>query len=161
MSWKLKTFSELSKQELYDIITARINVFVVEQDCPYPELDGKDQDSYHLFYIEEKGAIAAYSRILPPGVAYDEASIGRVIVNKKYRGKGLAKDMLRQALDMIHYKLDAKRVKIQAQQYLQHFYASFGFKSVSDMYLEDGIPHVDMLLTLDDEISADHDHIRS
>lgn len=145
MNFTLKTFEQLTNTELYNILKVRTEVFVVEQNCPYLEVDGKDVQSYHLFK-EENGKIIAYLRILPPGVSYEELSIGRVLVKKEYRGKKLAQQMMDQALQFIHYELKEKTIKIQAQAYLHNFYASFGFKVISETYLDDNIPHIDMLL---------------
>ena len=145
MQFTLKTFEQLSNVELYNILKERTNVFVVEQNCPYPEVDGKDVHSYHLFK-EEKGEIIAYLRILPPGVSYEELSIGRVLVKKAYRGQQLAQQLMATALQFIEEELHETTVKIQAQNYLRKFYGSFGFEPISETYLEDNIPHVDMLL---------------
>ena len=145
MNFTLKTFEQLTNTELYNILKARTEVFVVEQNCPYLEVDGKDVQSYHLFK-EENGEIIAYLRILPPGVSYEELSIGRVLVKKEHRGKKLAQQIMDQALQFIHNELKEKTIKIQAQAYLHNFYASFGFKVISETYLDDNIPHIDMLL---------------
>ncbi|MGD6832871.1 GNAT family N-acetyltransferase [Sutcliffiella halmapala] len=145
MTWYIKRFDDLSNMELYNILKERTSVFVVEQNCPYPEVDGKDPQSSHLFK-EEYGEIIAYLRVLPPGVSYKEASIGRVLVKKEFRGQGLAVELLRRGLDFIHDELKEDIVKIQAQDYLRKFYGSFGFKAITETYLEDDIPHVDMLL---------------
>lgn len=145
MMWYLKTFDELSTKELYAILKERTNVFVVEQNCPYLEVDGKDEASYHLFK-EINGDIAAYLRILPPGVSYSQSSIGRVLVKKEYRGQGLAYELMQKGIDFIHTELQQQDIKIQAQHYLREFYGSFGFEAVSEVYLEDDIPHIDMLL---------------
>jgi ElaA protein len=145
MSWNLKRFDDLTNKELYIILKERTTVFVVEQNCPYPEVDGKDPQTYHLFK-EENGEIIAYLRVLPAGVSYQEASIGRVLVKKEYRGRGIAEELLRRGLDFIHDELKENTVKIQAQDYLRKFYGSFGFKAITETYLEDNIPHVDMLL---------------
>ncbi|RKQ12092.1 GNAT family N-acetyltransferase [Ureibacillus endophyticus] len=145
MNFQLKTFNELTTTELYNILKERTDVFVVEQNCPYPEVDGKDLQSYHLFK-EENGEIIAYLRILPPGVSYPELSIGRVLVKEDYRGQKLAQQMMEQALSYITSELKETTVKIQAQHYLEDFYRSFGFEVISEVYLEDGIPHIDMLL---------------
>lgn len=143
--WYLKAFDALSTKELYAILKERTNVFVVEQNCPYLEVDGKDEASYHLFK-EVNGDIAAYLRILPPGVSYTESSIGRVLVKKEYRGQGLAYEMMQKGIDFIHNELQQRDIKIQAQDYLRAFYGSFGFEAVSDVYLEDNIPHIDMVM---------------
>ena len=145
MSWKLKSFDELTNTELYNLLKERTLVFVVEQNCPYLEVDGKDPVSYHLFK-EDNGEIVAYLRIVPAGIAYQEASIGRVFVKKEYRGQGIAGKLLKRALDYIQNELEETKVKIQAQDYLRKFYSSFGFQPISETYLEDNIPHVDMIL---------------
>jgi ElaA protein len=145
MSWNVKRFDELTTTELYAILKERTQVFVVEQECPYLEVDGKDLLTYHL-YKEENGEIAAYARLLPPGVSYTEASIGRVFVRKEYRGRGLAGELLIRSLDFLHGELGETKIKIQAQEYLREFYGSFGFTAITDSYLDDGIPHIDMVL---------------
>ena len=144
MKWELKKFDELNVEEIYKILKLRIEVFVVEQECAYQDCDGKDQKSYHLF-LEDEGRIAAYLRILKRGLSFDEVAIGRVIVNKDYRGKGLAREMMLKAIKFIEEELNEKEIKIQAQVYLVDFYGSLGFKKISEEYLEDKIPHVDML----------------
>ena len=145
MGWNVKKFDELTNSELYNLLKERTMVFVVEQNCPYLEVDGKDPFSYHLFK-EDQGEIVAYLRILPAGVSYQEASIGRVFVKKEYRGSGMAGELLKRGLDFIESELKETTVKIQAQDYLRKFYSSFGFQPISDTYLEEHIPHVDMLL---------------
>lgn len=145
MNFKLKNFEQLTNTELYNILKERTAVFVVEQNCPYPEVDGKDLQSYHL-YKEENGEIIAYLRILPPGVSYKELSIGRVLVKKEHRGQHLAHQLMEHALQFIQNELNETTVKIQAQEYLRDFYGSFGFEVISETYLEDNIPHIDMLL---------------
>ena len=145
MSWNIKKFEELTNIELYNLLKERTKVFVVEQNCPYLEVDGKDPFSYHL-YKEEEGEIVAYLRVVPAGVSYQEASIGRVFVKKEYRGQGIAGELLSRGLDYIQNELKETSIKIQAQDYLRKFYSSFGFQPVSETYLEDNIPHVDMLL---------------
>jgi ElaA protein len=146
MSWKLKKFDDLTNIELYNLLKERTLVFVVEQNCPYLEVDGKDPFSYHLFK-EDNGEIIAYLRIVPAGVAYQEISIGRVFVKKEYRGQKIADELLKKGLDFIRNELKETTVKIQAQDYLRKFYSSFGFQAISETYLEDNIPHIDMLLS--------------
>lgn len=139
-----KKFSELSQEELYEIIKLRIDIFVVEQNCPYPELDRKDYKAIHHF-IKENNKIVAYLRILPKGVSYDEISIGRFIVKKDQRGRGLAKKILNNAITYIEKEIHETEIRLSGQKYLEKFYNSFGFDTVSDVYLEDDIPHVEML----------------
>lgn len=147
MKWNLKKFNELTITELYNILKERTKVFIVEQDCPYLEVDGKDTQSYHLF-LDKEGEIIAYLRILPSGVSYPEASLGRVLVKKEYRGLGLGKELLKRGIDFIQNELKETTIKIQAQNYLNKLYSSFGFQTVSNIYLEDNIPHIDMLLQI-------------
>lgn len=144
MNWVVKKFSELSSDELYEILKLRSEVFVVEQECIYEDCDGKDKKSYHLF-AEQNGEILVYLRILEKGVSYNEISIGRVLANKKYRGRGFAKQMMLRAIEFIEHYLNQKTIRISAQVYLLNFYSSFGFVKVSDVYLEDEIPHIEML----------------
>ncbi|MGE6489393.1 GNAT family N-acetyltransferase [Paenisporosarcina sp. NPDC076898] len=143
--WTIKSFQELSTTELYTYLQLRVNVFVVEQSCPYQEIDGYDIDSYHLAYIDN-GELLSYARILPAGIKYDRISIGRVIVNKNARGRGLAKQLMEQAISFSRDKWPMDEVQLQAQTYLRSFYGSFGFEEISEEYDEDGIPHVDMML---------------
>lgn len=145
MGWKLKKFDELTNIELYNLLKERTMVFVVEQTCPYLEVDGKDPFCYHLFK-ENEGEMVAYLRIVPAGVSYREASLGRVLVKKEYRGQGMAEELVRKGLAFIQNDLKETTVKIQAQEYLRGFYSSFGFQPISETYLEDNIPHIDMLL---------------
>ncbi|RCW47736.1 MULTISPECIES: GNAT family N-acetyltransferase [unclassified Halanaerobium] len=145
MNFKIKHFNQLNTDILYRILKARIDVFVVEQNCPYAECDNKDQQSYHLYY-EENEEIAAYLRILPAGLSYSEPSIGRVLVAEKFRRKRYAEKMMKTAAAFIKEKFAADSIRISAQKYLNDFYQSLGYKNVSEVYLEDGIPHIEMLL---------------
>ncbi|MDF2880325.1 MAG: acetyltransferase [Clostridiaceae bacterium] len=144
MNWKMKKFNELNVKEIYEILKLRNQVFIVEQQCPYLDCDGKDMKAYHLFQ-ENNNEIAAYLRILEKGVSYNEISIGRVLVNSKYRGKGLARQMMKEAIEFINDQLNESNIRIEAQAYLIDFYKSFGFKQVSQVFLEDNIPHIEML----------------
>ncbi|MGM0409539.1 MAG: GNAT family N-acetyltransferase [Bacillota bacterium] len=143
MKWKIKKINEINSNKLYEILKARVDVFVVEQECPYPELDGKDKNSFHL-WAEEEGEIIAYSRILPPGVSYEETSIGRVLVKIDYRGNGIGRKLMNKTLDYILNEMGKTEIRISAQERLVDFYESLGFEQVSEMYLEDDIPHVEM-----------------
>ncbi|WP_394722044.1 GNAT family N-acetyltransferase [Bacillus safensis] len=145
IKWTCQTFEQLSKEDLYLILMERVNVFVVEQTCPYPEIDHRDQEAIHLI-AKENGTIVAYCRIFQNGIVYKEASIGRVLVTQAGRKKGYGKMLLIKALEKLN-ELGETSVKIQAQAYLKSFYESFGFKAVSDVYDEDGIPHLDMVKT--------------
>ncbi|WP_251712810.1 GNAT family N-acetyltransferase [Lactococcus ileimucosae] len=150
MGWKIKNFEELTRSELYKILEARSEVFVLEQECAYQDIDGKDQKALHLWLEDISGEIQAYCRILPAGLSYSEASIGRVLVRESQRGKGVARKMLEQALDFLAHAWREPAVRIEAQYYLRKFYASFGFIEDSEPFLEDGIKHVEMLLDLKD-----------
>lgn len=144
MKCKLKEFTELTTEELYEILKLRAEVFVVEQNCPYQDLDDKDQSSYHLF-LEDNGQIIAVLRILPENVAYKEMAIGRLIVKKSYRGKGISRKMMARAMEFITEDLGKEKIRLSGQAYLSDFYQSLGFEKVSEMYLEDGIEHFEFL----------------
>lgn len=141
--WKIKTFSELTTPELYEIIKARVNVFVVEQDCPYPDLDDNDQKAIHL-WAENNGEVLAYCRIFDKGIKYPETSIGRVVTTESGRGTGLGKQLIKYALEVIENRLGTSEVRISAQDYLLKFYSDFGFQDTGKKYLEDNIPHTEM-----------------
>ncbi|HKL76554.1 MAG TPA: GNAT family N-acetyltransferase [Halanaerobiales bacterium] len=143
MEWKIKHYDEIKKDTLYDILKERVDVFVVEQECPYPEIDGKDKDSYHL-WAENNDEIVAYTRLIPRGISYEEASIGRVLVKMDYRGRGLGRKLMEKSLNYIIENLGENEIRISAQERLHDFYVSLGFEQVSEMYLEDGIPHIEM-----------------
>ena len=144
MKCKLKEFKELTTEELYEILKLRAEVFVVEQNCPYQDLDDKDQSSYHLF-LEDNGQIIAVLRILPENIAYKEMAIGRLIVKKSYRGKGISRKMMLRAMEFITEDLGKEKIRLSGQAYLSDFYQSLGFEKVSEMYLEDGIEHFEFL----------------
>lgn len=144
MTWKLKKFEELTTLELHNIVRERINVFVMEQNCIYEELDGLDLKSYHLFK-EENNNVVAYLRIIPKGLVYDEVAIGRVLTAKEHRGKGIFMELMEKAISFIENELNEKSIKISAQEYLRKAYGQFGFKEVSEVYLDVNIPHVEMV----------------
>jgi ElaA protein len=144
MEWELKRFDELTVDELYGILKLRSEVFVVEQNCIYQDLDGKDNLSYHLF-LKNNGEIIAVLRIIPEGISYEEMSIGRVVVKKTHRGKGISKSMMNKAIKFITDDLNKNRIRLSGQAYLTDFYEGLGFKKVSDIYLEDGIDHFEFL----------------
>ena len=147
MQWQIKKFNALSIDELYEVLKLRVDVFVVEQHCPYPEIDGKDrhEQTMHLIGRDAGSHVAAYLRILPKGVGFDQVSLGRVVVAFDHREKGVCREMVRIALDWIDENWLDEPVKIGAQVYLKSFYEEFGFVPVSNSYLEDGIPHIDMV----------------
>jgi ElaA protein len=143
MEFTLKTFTELSVKELYEIMQLRNEVFIVEQNCAYQDLDGKDPDTLHLMG-KVNGELAAYARLLKPGMSYKEAAIGRVVVSQKYRGRNFGVDLMQQAITDCLSKFNTKEIIVSAQQYLEKFYTDLGFVTESDMYLEDDIPHIKM-----------------
>jgi ElaA protein len=143
--WSIKAFNELSVNELYDIFRLRMEVFVVEQNCPYQDADGKDQHASHLMGRNSKEELIAYARIFPGGISFNEVSIGRVITSGKARGMGAGKMLMEKAITFCHLIFGNQPVRIGAQSYLIKFYKSFGFEVVSEEYLEDNIPHVEML----------------
>jgi len=145
-NWQVKSFEELTTHELYDFLKLRIDVFVVEQTCYYPDLDNLDRhkDALHVFAYDEKTMIA-YCRILAPDLVYEgESAIGRVIVSTHYRGQKLGYQLMECALNATEGHWPEASCHISAQQHLKNFYQSLGFRQVSDMYLEDGIPHIGM-----------------
>jgi ElaA protein len=147
MHWLCLKFNELSTTQLYQLLKLRVDVFVVEQNCPYPELDDKDHhpDVLHLLaYQEEK--LVACARLLAPGISYPQVSIGRIATAKSNRQGGLGKQLLNNALQQCERHWPQQDIQIGAQVYLIKFYQSMGFKRHSQDYLEDGIAHLDMLL---------------
>ncbi len=144
MTFTFKHFSELTLNELYTILQLRAEIFVVEQDCVFNDLDNLDQLATHLF-IEKENEIIAYARLLKPGTRFPDYSIGRVVVKESERGTGLGKELMQQAQNFIFEEWGAVKIKISAQKYLQRFYEDLGFKIVTDEYLEDGIPHFGMM----------------
>lgn len=144
--WSEKRFSELDRQELYAILAARAEVFVVEQNCPYQDVDGLDQDSIHIMASDSGGRVLAYCRITPPGSRFVEPSVGRVLTTAAGRGTGVGRRLMEHSIDACRRHFPGQAVRISAQQYLQAFYGSLGFGVVHGPYEEDGIPHLEMLL---------------
>ncbi len=141
--WKIKTFDEFTVPELYQVLKARVDVFVVEQDCPYPDLDGYDQKGIHI-WAEENGEVLAYCRVFDKGIKYNETSFGRVLTTEKARGAGLGKQLIQYAVETIENRFHTSEIRISAQDYLLKFYGGFGFESTGKKYLEDNIPHTEM-----------------
>ena len=139
----IKKFHNLDKLELYKIMQLRIEVFVVEQDCPYQDLDGLDELGTHL-WLEEDNEIMSYLRINPPETRFDEVSFGRIVTKKSVRKKGLSEAIILKSLEIVEQE-NLGPVRISAQSYLENYYSKFGFVKCSDEYLEDNIPHVEML----------------
>ncbi|PDT03719.1 GNAT family N-acetyltransferase [Rhizobium chutanense] len=140
----LKGFDEFSARELYDLLRMRVDVFVVEQNCPYPELDGKDVDALHLRLLDG-GELLASVRLLKPHNARDPSKIGRVVVSPAHRGKRLGDALMREAITACERLYPANPIALSAQAHLRRFYEAFGFIGTSQEYLEDGIPHIDMI----------------
>ncbi|KGL62428.1 GNAT family N-acetyltransferase [Polaribacter sp. Hel1_85] len=143
MNFLIKTFSELTTDQLYAILQLRSEVFVVEQDCVYQDVDYKDQKSLHVFGFKND-KIVAYTRIFKPGDYFENASIGRVVVAASERKYGFGHDLMKISIEAIkiHFKVD--KITISAQKYLKKFYESHNFIQVGEEYLEDGIPHIRM-----------------
>lgn len=146
MEWRIKSFSDLSSLELYKILQLRINVFMLEQDCLYPECDDKDLKGQHLYLVVEDQCLA-YARLLPPDVSYPNcSSIGRVVVHADHRQHKYGQVLMERAIAYLKNEFPEVPIRISAQEYLKRFYTNFGFKIESDVYLEDDIPHLEMAL---------------
>ena len=143
IQFKIKRFNELSTTELYEILQLRSEVFVVEQNCVYQDIDGKDQKAIHVLGYYE-GVLAAYSRLFKPKAYFDDSSIGRVIVKASHRDKKLGHDLMKASIGAIKELFQETNITISAQLYLQKFYESHGFAIVGKSYLEDDIPHIEM-----------------
>ena len=148
MNTVIKKFSELSTEEIYNILKLRSEVFVVEQNCVYQDIDEKDKKATHLF-IEKNNEIIAYTRIFKKGDYYEEnPSIGRVVVSKKERGKNFGKEIMLNSIEFIKKELKGRKIELSAQKYLDKFYKDLDFYSEGEDYLEDGIPHQRMFYDL-------------
>ena len=147
LNWQIKHFSELTLTEFHDIIALRMKVFVVEQNCPYQDLDGKDKKSYHVIGRDGTGELVATARILRTGISYPEVSIGRVIVDEKVRGHAKGHELMKICMQFVVAEFGNVPIRIGAQNHLENFYQSHAFLASSEMYLEDNIPHIEMLYT--------------
>jgi len=145
LKWQLKQFSQLSPDELYQLLRLRSEVFVVEQKCIFLDTDNKDQDCWHLLGWKSH-LLAASTRLEPPGIAYDDMSIGRVVSSPQVRGKGIGRLLMIESIQHCYKLFGENPIRIGAQLYLEKFYKSLGFSTDGDIYLEDGIEHVEMLL---------------
>jgi ElaA protein len=147
IDWQWSRFSELTPADLYAAMRLREEVFVVEQQCPYQDADGRDPQAWHLLGWSGKNRsdLVAYARIFEPGVRYTECSIGRVVTSPKVRGTGIGRELMSEALRRVDGLVPGQAIKIAAQRRLEKFYLDFGFRTVSAPYEEDGIIHVDML----------------
>lgn len=144
ISWHLKKFEALSVWELYPILQLRSQVFVVEQNCVYQDLDGKDAQALHIFALEGK-QVVAYARLFKPGDYFDLASIGRVVVDENFRKLKLGHELIEKSIEAIETHFNTIEIKISAQLYLKKFYETHGFVQTGEGYLEDGIPHIAMV----------------
>ncbi|UOQ52576.1 GNAT family N-acetyltransferase [Hymenobacter cellulosivorans] len=144
LTWTSKPFADLTLPELYAVLQLRTEVFIVEQNCPFQDIDGQDQVAYHLLGYTPEGQLAAYARLFDAGQCYAQVSIGRVVVAPAFRRYGLGQELMRQAIAHCAQLFGPQPIKIGAQQYLTKFYQGFGFEQRGEMYLEDGIPHIYM-----------------
>ncbi|MCM5662098.1 GNAT family N-acetyltransferase [Galbibacter mesophilus] len=140
----IKTFSELDTNELYALLQLRSEVFVVEQDCVYQDIDYKDQKALHVLGFHE-GILVAYTRVFNAGEYFNNPSIGRVVVRKKERKYGFGHEIMKASIEAIYKSYGKQRIEISAQRYLDKFYRSHGFQEIGEGYLEDGIPHIKMI----------------
>lgn len=143
ISFTTKSFDELTNTELYQLLQLRNEVFIVEQTCPYPDLDTKDYQSLHVLG-KENGQVVAYSRLLPQGISYAEASIGRVVTGSTVRKTGYGKLLMKYAIQETLKYFNTNEIVISAQYYLEKFYTNMGFRSEGEVYMEDDIPHIQM-----------------
>lgn len=149
MRWSFKTLHELSAEELLEILRLRVDVFVVEQQCPYPEVDDQDRVAIHVSGHAPNGVLIAYARVLPPMID-GLPHIGRVVVHAAHRRQGIASILMRTALECVRSAHGTERCALAAQHHLQQFYEAHGFKVIGEPYDMDGIPHVDMVRKADD-----------
>lgn len=147
MKITIHKYQDLTPNKLYEILMLRSEVFVVEQNCAYQDLDNKDQKALHLI-VEENNKIIAYTRIFKKGDFFKNSSIGRVLVKKEHRGKQLGKKIMTKSIEHIKIDKTEKKIELSAQKYLLKFYLELGFKKIGEEYLEDGIPHVKMILKI-------------
>ncbi len=144
LTTNIKSFEQLTLDEFHDMIALRIAIFVIEQNCPYQDLDGKDKVSFHaLLHVNQQ--LVATARILPPGISYNDVSIGRVVVDTSFRGKSIGHELMNVCMDFVEKQFGKVPVRISAQSHLVKFYNEHGFVSTGKEYLEDNIPHTEML----------------
>lgn len=148
MEWQWSAFGQLNVDDLYALLAARQDVFILEQRCLYPDIDSIDRDAHHLLGWQTQNgerSLVAYLRCVPPGAKFDEPSLGRVLTTQAVRSTGIGKQLLEEGIRRTEQLYPGCRIRISAQLYLQRFYESFGFRVTSDVYDEDGIPHIEML----------------
>ncbi|HEX4888649.1 MAG TPA: GNAT family N-acetyltransferase [Luteibaculaceae bacterium] len=144
ITWKLIGFHQMDVTELYAYLALRSEVFIVEQNCPYQDLDGLDAQAQHLLAFDGERPVAC-ARLFAPGIVYTEASIGRVITKPSHRSQSLGKELMKRSIEILVQQFNNPPIQIGAQAYLERFYEGFGFKRIGDIYLEDNIPHIKML----------------
>ncbi len=144
-NWQIKHYNDLLINEFHDLISLRLEVFVVEQNCAYQDLDGKDKKSYHLICRNGQGKVVATARILPPGISYQDVSIGRIVTDSSIRGKGVGHELMLKTMQFIKEEFGNITIVISAQSHLISFYNQHGFITTNKEYLEDGIPHTEMI----------------
>ena len=147
LNWQIKPFSEISTNEFHDIIVLRLKAFVVEQNCLYLDLDGKDKKCYHLLCRDGQGKVVATARILHPGASYPEVSIGRVVIDQSIRGNGVGHILMEKCMHYILDEFGDVAIRISAQKHLETYYSKHNFSHTGKEYLEDNIPHIEMLYT--------------
>lgn len=149
IDWKWSAFAELNARELYRILKLRQEVFIVEQQCPYLDADGRDDRCYHLHGWKPASGdpeiLLAYLRVLPPGLVYAEPAMGRIVTAPEVRGSGIGRALMKEGLRRVKETFGETAIRISAQQYLKKFYEEFGFRQAGEPYVEDGIPHIEML----------------
>lgn len=144
LNWKIKHYNDLSLNEFHDIIALRIKVFIIEQNCPYQELDGKDKKSYHLICRDNEGELVGTLRILPQGVAFKEVGLGRIVLDEPVRGVNNGHQMVEEAMKFCKAEFGEVPIYMSGQKHLESFYQKHGFESTGKEYMEDNIPHVEM-----------------
>lgn len=148
MKWKLySSFEDFTPHHLYAVLKLRQNIFIIEQNCIYDDIDGLDPESMHLLLLEPDESLIGYLRIVPSGVKFDEFSLGRIAVRQSHRRKGIGKDLVQKGIEIVS-ETGAQSIIIEAQAHLENFYGDIGFKTVSEIYEVDEIPHLQMILTV-------------
>lgn len=148
LNWNFKHYSELSRNEFHDLVALRIKVFVIEQNCPYQDLDGLDKVCYHLLTTNQKNEVVGTARIIPPGQLYPAVGIGRVVLDESVRGGNHGHELMKRCKQFIFSIFDNYEIELSAQKHLEQYYNKHGFISTGHEYEEDGIPHVKMIHTL-------------
>lgn len=147
MDWTYySSFDEFSPRHLYEVLKLRQDIFIIEQNCIYDDIDGLDDSSGHLLLLEPEGVLIGYLRIVPAGKKFEEYSLGRIAIKHSHRGQGLGKTLVEKGIEKVE-KAGEQSIRIEAQAHLENFYKDIGFKTVSDIYDVDEIPHLQMILT--------------